>query len=100
MGDAVYSSVHRVGNEKGVTGQRWSMKSVRLPRKMSSTDQNQTPRAVYDDGMFQNSRQTLQSRILLWEGGIQSDILTDDNAKTDQHGKAHGMTGNTEHRRS
>ena len=97
VGGHVYSSVQWIGDEKGVAGQGWSMKSGRLPRK---SDQNQTPGAVQGGGMFQNSRQRLQSRILLREGSFQSDILADNTTRNGRHRTAHGMTGNEEHRRS
>ena len=62
-------SVHRVGDEKGETGQRWSMKSARLSRDSGPIDQNQTAGTVSDDDrMFQNNRHAVKSRILLWEG--------------------------------
>ena len=92
VGDAVYSFVHRVGDEKGLTGQRWSMKSVRLPRKMSSTDQNQTPSAAHEGGLGQIVRQTLKSQILFWKGRLLCGILTDDITRSDQNRRTRGQT--------
>ena len=68
-------SVHRVGDEKGETGQRWSMKSARLSRDSGPIDQNQTAGTVSDDDrMFQNNGQAIQSfcgkgltRAKLWQ---------------------------------
>ena len=97
VGATVYSSVQWIGDEKGVAGQGWSMKSGRLPRK---SDQNQTLGDVQCGGMFQNSRRRLQSRILLRGGNIQSDILADNTTRNGRHRTTHGMTGNEEHRRS
>ena len=92
--------VHRVGDEKGETGERWSMKSGKLSRDLGQLDQKQTAGAVSDVGMFQNNGKTLQSRILMWEGAIQSEIVADDSTDCDQHCRPHVMTGNEQHRRS
>ena len=97
VGGLLYSSVQCKDDEKVGTEPVWSMKSGRLPRK---SDQNQTPGDVQCGGMFQNSRRRLQSRILLREGNIQSDILADNTTRNGRHRTTHGMTGNEEHRRS
>ena len=92
--EGLYSFVHRVGVEKEEVGQRWSMNSVRLPRKLSSIDQYQTPSAAHGVRMLQKHKQTLQSRILLLEGCIQGENSADDNTKTEQQHRACGITGN------
>ena len=52
------------------------MKSARLPRDSGPIDQNQTAGTVSDaDRMFQNKRHAVQSRILLWEGVNQAEIM-------------------------
>ena len=91
VGGLLYSSVQCKDDEKVGTEPVWSMKSGRLPRK---SDQNQTLGDVQCDGMFQNSRRRLQSRILLRGGNIQSDILADNTTRNGRHRKTHGMTGN------
>ena len=94
-------SVHRVGDEKGETGQRWSMKSARLSRDSGPIDQNQTAGTVSDDDrMFQNNRHAVKSRILLWEGVNQAEIMAENTTECDHQHKPHGLTGNVRHQSS
>ena len=101
VGGPVYSFVQCLGDEKGVAGLECSMKTGRLPR---ISDQKQTLGAGPGDGMFQNNRHRhrprLQSRILLWEGGLQSENGADTSTGDDGGHRAHGMTGNKQNRRS
>ena len=87
-GCGLYSKVQKVVDRKGVDKLRWSMKTGQLPQK---TDQNQT----LGEGSNPSSQKTLQSRILQWEGIIQSGILTDDSTETCQQSRSRGLTAKT-----
>ena len=78
-------NVHRAGDEKWETVQKWPIKSGKLSRDTGQVDQKQTAGAEYEGGMFQNFEQTLQSRILMWEGAIQGEILADVTTNDDQY---------------
>ena len=88
--DGVYSFIQSVGDEKEVVEQRWLMKTGKLPRK---TDQKQTPGATRGGGSNQNLNQTLQSKILLWEGMVQSENLADYLAENGRCLQSGGQTG-------
>ena len=90
-GDGVcglYSSVQKLVDRRGVDTPKCSMKTGQLPQK---TDQNQT----FGEGSNPSSQKTLQSRILQWEGIIQSGILTDDSTETCQQSRSRGLTAKT-----
>ena len=90
-GDGVcglYSTVKKLVDRRGVDTPRCSMKNGQLPQK---TDQNQT----FGGGSNPSSQTTLQSRILQWEGIIQSGILTDDSTETCQQSRSRGLTAKT-----
>ena len=71
------------------------MKSARLSRDSGPIDQNQTAGTVSDDDrMFQNNRHAVKSRILLWEGVNQGEIMTENTTDCGQLHKPHGLTGN------
>ena len=84
----VYSNVQQTGDEKVERVQKWSMKTGQLPR----IDQNQTRRVSCSDVSGQIVRQNLQRQILLWEGRLQRDILTEDITRNDQYRRPCGRT--------
>ena len=87
---SVVQSVHRVGDENGDSGQRWSIKSARLPRYSGPIDQNQTSGTVSDvDGKFQNKLHAVQSGILLWEGFKQGEMMTENTTNCGLQHKPH-----------
>ena len=77
------------------------MKSARLSRDSGPIDQNQTAGTVSDDDrMFQNNRHAVKSRILLWEGVNQAEIMAENTTECDHQHKPHGLTGNMRHQSS
>ena len=89
--EGVYNSVHRIGDEKGGLLQRCSMISAKLPQNSDTIDQNQTPSATHGDSTVQSQIQTLQRRILLREGALQSKNLTGDNTFGELHRGTRGL---------
>ena len=81
----MYSFVQGVSDEKMNCTQRWAMKTGKLTR--IEIDQNQT--TVSAKGGESNRRleqaTTHQSKILLWEGRIQSGKVTEDSAENARH---------------
>ena len=76
-------------DEKASSTQRWAMKTGMLTR----IDQNQTTVSTKGGGSNRRLEQTThQSKILLWEGRIQSGNLTADSAEDVRQNRPHGQT--------
>lgn len=78
----LYSSVQK-------RKQRWSMKSGQLTR---NTDHNQTISVTRGGESNRDLKQTLQSKILMWEGIIQRENLADYLAEHARHRQTRGQT--------
>ena len=89
----LYSSVQCLVDEKASSTQRWAMKTGKLTREI---DQNQTTRAAKGGESNRRLEQTThQSKILMWEGRIQSGKLTEDSAEDVRQNRPHGQTENS-----
>ena len=84
----LYSNVQLAGDEKVERVQKWSMKTGQLPL----IDQNQTRRVSCDGASGQIVRQNLQRQILLWEGRLQREMLTENITRNDQYRRPCGRT--------
>ena len=88
-GTEVYSPVQMLGNEKVARIQRCSVKTGQWTRFV---DQNQTRSKTRGGGSNWDLRQTLQSKILWWEGNVQSENSADYSTEDARNHKPHGQT--------
>ena len=96
-GNKLYSFVQGVSDEKMNCTQRWTMKTGKLTR--SVIDQNQTTVSAKSGGSNRRLERTNthQSKILLWEGRIQSGKVAEYSTESARQSR---LQGQTEHSRT